>query len=996
MMYKNQFENKLLESLNKSSVRIETHIYEKLIDFGTGFFITPNIVCTAKHVIRDAKCKEQISVYWNESKLEIKNYKISDKYDIAFLEVDKTSSSSWLLFDCFDTKTVNDKYAVYGFTNDYFEYGEPIILEYSGQHNDDSNNPLLAFKGDKTPKGLSGSAILNLNSGFVVGVMRLSRDTESPLGGRGTPTNIVLSEFFKCWEEKFFDQFRITNVYLQNIEKNQIEKLCLSYCNKNLLSYTIDYTHRAVKAQKSWEIISKVSSYLQFIYNKRNAFLNNEYLLLASFIGEQMPELIPDFEKVIKYEYDANTNNEFIKTAIDYLQTRIYPFNERITVNIQEYKRKNNSSLIAGSSCLRQDKLFSGEKNLLVPFEWKSRDRKAEHSSLLTTIFDGIINCLNFTIIANPGAGKSTFAKALFYNLLSLRQKKEINVLPLYADLHDDIHNTLTFGDEVWIKTKLEDIYGTEIFEYINIDFSDVVFILDGLDEYLSGCAKEDIDSFFDTPVVKNMKHVIITCRTQFFDRYIKFNNVAIQHYTIEILPWKSKNKNDYICDYLDGLKEQRGLLLDNEVKSQIIAQINSSLFLSDISNIPLYLNMTLEVLCDAFVGEGSLPEITSLVDLYRIYTELWIEYERSKTPSSYYGVLANLNTTQVIALLSLVSWQFYDEAINTGCKISRFSQEALHRYIEALSITKTWESVLKKVDISLLTNYIISRTLIVGEKNLKFIHKSFQEYLISHYMFELLIDPSANIRKIADFHEKIITPEVSEFLKGQLKSVNESIIYKRLILKNCIKALKAITLDAEDDAIHSRIGREQITYNIGLLAIPESIQFLKDYLKEEKDLWIRRGVIIGLSFSGDESELHKYVERMYTERRNGGDCPENNVNLGFSLSFFGDQQFDDQYPDVDLHCSGCKNTVTRLVYQLSTVIDRPSWRTNLYTLLDLAHNRSVSKKEYWETITLLHDEIATMLDKVESFSDDVAKWPEISEMRKLINSLNKGENNHE
>ena len=76
-MYKNQFENKLLESLNKSSVRIETHIYEKLIDFGTGFFITPNIVCTAKHVIRDAKCKEQISVYWNESKLEIKNYKIS-------------------------------------------------------------------------------------------------------------------------------------------------------------------------------------------------------------------------------------------------------------------------------------------------------------------------------------------------------------------------------------------------------------------------------------------------------------------------------------------------------------------------------------------------------------------------------------------------------------------------------------------------------------------------------------------------------------------------------------------------------------------------------------------------------------------------------------------------------------------------------------------------------------------------------------------------------
>ncbi len=995
-MDKNKLENKLLENLSKSSVRIEANVYKNKMNFGTGFFITPHIVCTAKHVIRDIEYKEQIVVSWNESILKIKNYRISDKYDIAFLEIDETYSYNWLLFDYFDTKTVNDKYAVYGFTNEYFEYGEPIILEYSGQHKDDSNNPLLTFKGDKISKGLSGSAILNLNSGLVVGVMRLSRDTESSLGGRGIPTNIVLNEFFKCWEEKFFDQFRINNTYLQSINKVQIESLCLSTCNNNLLSYALDYIRRAVKTQKSWEIISKVSSYLHIIYDKRSALLNNEYLLLASFISEQMPELISDFVKILKYEYDINTYNESIYIAIDYLQTRIYPFNEKININIAEYKRKNNSSLIAGSSCLRQDKLFSGEGNLLVPFEWRSRDRKDKHPSILTTIFDGIISCLNFTIIANPGVGKSTFAKSLFYYLLSLRQKNEINVLPLYADLHDDIHNTLDFGDEVWIKTKLEEIYGHEIFQYINVNFSDVVFILDGLDEYLSGCAKEDIDYFFDTQVVKNMKHVVLTCRTQFFDRYIKFNNVATQHYTIEILPWKSKNKSEYIYNYLDALKEQRGLLLDNEVKSQIIAQINSSLFLSDISNIPLYLNMTIEVLCDAILEKNSLPEITSLVDLYRIYTELWIEYERSKTPSSYYGILANLNTTQVIALLSLVSWQFYDEAINTECKVSRFSQDALHRFIETLSITENWESVLKKVDIAMLTNYMTSRTLIVGEKTLKFIHKSFQEYLISHYMFELLIDRNANIRKIADFHEKIITPEVSEFLKGQLESVNRSISYKRLILSNCINALKIITLDAKDDAEHSRIGREQITYNIGLLAIPESIQFLKDYLKEEKDLWIRRGVIIGLSFSGDESELHKYVDRMYEERRNGGECPENNVNLGFSLSFFGDQQFDDQYPDVDLQCSGCKNTVTRLVYQLSTIIDRPSWRTNLYTLLDLAYNRPVSKKEYWETVTLLHDEIETILDKVESHSDDVAKWPEIDEMRKLINSLDKGENSHE
>ena len=252
--------------------------------------------------------------------------------------------------------------------------------------------------------------------------------------------------------------------------------------------------------------------------------------------------------------------------------------------------------------------------------------------------------------------------------------------------------------------------------------------------------------------------------------------------------------------------------------------------------------------------------------------------------------------------------------------------------------------------------------------------------------MFSLLIDKKADYEKIAECHEKIISPEVSEFIKGQIQRVQKSVFKNRLIFNNCKKALELIEKKKEFEQYRARIGVEQLTYNLGMIKAPEVMNYLKDYLQREKDLWIIRGITIGLSFNGDDNELNEYVDRLYQERGKGGLCPENDVNIGFSLSFFGDQPFDDYHPDIDQNLPACKHTVERLVYQLSTIIDKPSWRPNLYTLLDL-QNRDVSKDDYWSTMKQLKNEIHLIVDSLEK-DTKASGWPETKKMRILINEL--------
>ena len=90
---------------------------------------------------------------------------------------------------------------------------------------------------------------------------------------------------------------------------------------------------------------------------------------------------------------------------------------------------------------------------------------------------------------------------------------------------------------------------------------------------------------------------------------------------------------------------------------------------------------------------------------------------------------------------------------------------------------------------------------------------------------------------------------------------------------------------------------------------------FLLDRIDKELDEWIRRGISVGLAFEGQYKPLDKYLAELRAERSRGGETPKSDANIGFHLSFFGDQPFDPERPDYDMGFDECGKTVARLVY---------------------------------------------------------------------------------
>lgn len=957
--------------------------------FGTGFFISRDIICTAKHILDQATSTSQIIVKKDNCSFKVIEFKKSTQYDVAFLQINH-SNNIWLILDNEDSVNEKGNFYSFGITKNYLN-GEPISIDYSGFHFDNNNNKLLSFKGDIVSKGQSGSAVIQLSTNKVVGMLIISKNTKDNIGGRAIPSIIIISEFFSLFSDAFFVHLSLDNEYLKDLNICSFKG---SIKNSDFyLQCAVKYLKKIITTAATWEKCSELFPYLHIKYPRYNCVYLSFGIFVNSLFFEYKTTIIDILKEKIETSQDEKTISEIDRTLI-YLKTGIVEFSEEISRFITRNINELNKSLIAGSFCLRQNTLFSekGRSNLLVPFEWTSRNDKQTEKSLANYVKKNIQSNTNCTIIADPGIGKSTFSKSLFFDLLSCRRKFESALIPIYIDLHNEISQDVKVGSKKWIHNKLISFYGHNIIHYCSHDFSNIVLIIDSLDEYFLVNSKDSIDKFFSSFLIDKSIHLILTCRISFFDRYLNFRPEISKHNVIELLPWKPKSKNKYISNYLKRYqKHMKSNKLNNTEQERIITRIKNSVFLREISTIPLWLNMTLEIFSKSVVDEEFVPEIDSLVELYSTYTVFWLRNEYIKANKKYDRVLGWFDVYLLIDLLSEISWFFYEDTLNYNLSFSEFSEANLLEFLFQIKSSPKWAvrfTNFEAEDIRFLKDFIVDRTLLIKGRGgfLKFIHKSFQEYLVSWYMFSLLIDKKADYEKIAECHEKIISPEVSEFIKGQIQRVQKSVFKNRLIFNNCKKALELIEKKKEFEQYRARIGVEQLTYNLGMIKAPEVMNYLKDYLQREKDLWIIRGITIGLSFNGDDNELNEYVDRLYQERGKGGLCPENDVNIGFSLSFFGDQPFDDYHPDIDQNLPACKHTVERLVYQLSTIIDKPSWRPNLYTLLDL-QNRDVSKDDYWSTMKQLKNEIHLIVDSLEK-DTKASGWPETKKMRILINEL--------
>ncbi len=948
---------------------------------GTGFFIARNLLCTCYHMLGNCAI-EDIHIKWKNKEYSVLEYSCHEVSDIAFLKTDGMPNNGWIPF--VDVRGIQEgtDYLSFGYPDGYTTTGSPLSLKYTGS---DINEKLLTFSGDNVTPGFSGSPIIDTLSGGLIAMLTISRDISNPSGGRGVSGRQIFEVL--CHDPKF------PTFALQMLELNKY--FILEECRWVRESHTIEflvlqYLQNTLAHERSKSSLSILGAYFRLIFDE-NTF-DKPYIAIARLI--QCKRKLKDLgTKYIDWlmTKTSEPDEEEIREAILFFQKDVLPFPSKNALRIKSFCAQIKNAHIAGSSCMKLFDLFSKSGKLKVPFHWTSIDIPKSKVHLESIMIEYLKKENCFLVLANPGVGKSTLAKALFLNLVRQREINQSSLIPLFIDLHKELINRERKFDATWLKNRLQQQYGEIDSFFLGSLFENVIIILDGLDEYLDGMTKEETEIFFATELFDfTYKYkLVVTCRDQFYIRSIAGLNTRVDSFfKVVITSWGNKSKIKYIDQYVKLLRRKKRV--SNQCKqSAILRKIGESPFLRDATDTPLYLNMTIEVL--ATINPGP---IECTVDLYEQFAYNWIRNELRRI--SKYDLPDELiqdDPAYILNIIAAISWRYHELAFaNRFSKLQRFrfSYREIQKYIQSekseIGLPYKEPAIYNKI-----AKFIAVHTFFISDSslNLFFIHKSFYEYFSAKFLFDMLISEMANINSIIKVHASLLSPEVSELLKEHIKRIDNSRRMQHLFLENCKGSLAYLKQNYDNlqlDAPSKRIARQQMIYHIGLIKLKESSEFLRSILPSETDLWIKRGIIIGLSFSGDMSELNSYVERMRAEVTQRKPWKENDVNIGFSLSFFGDQPYDNYAPDVDQRLPHCSNTVKRLLYQLSTEIDRPSWRSNLYTLVYLAYYRPISAKDYYNTMLAHKEETTKMLDHLEY--DEKLLWPEIQQLRDIIESL--------
>ncbi len=630
-----------------------------------------------------------------------------------------------------------------------------------------------------------------------------------------------------------------------------------------------------------------------------------------------------------------------------------------------------SSRFVAGSERVRLHHLFEGSK-LFRRFRWRSAGLKEPTEELLPMLANSAESrsAARYLILSDPGVGKSTLLIAVFWWMSSREDSTCIDLprFPILLDARDYI-GVEGFGSVDWLVTYLDRLFGVAI-EWTGIPVTKgrgpkatPVILLDSLDEYLAGMPPSKAEREVAKTLFREAR--LISCRLQFFERFLAKGDFAETVDKIEILPWKWPDIEEYARGYVAQFGRFSG------TTDQLIEQL-ASLPLLDVCSVPLRLNMMLEVWG---TGEGAVEQLTSLASLYAEYVFSWLSREAGR-PGSV------LNVDEKLHLLREVAWQSYEYSKGIGS--TRLNREELRKIVKLCGFQSCFAEDQVLDDLQYRTLFIHEAVpLITGEGALSFAHKSFQEFLVASHLFEQLLHDAG--KAVIDFGTPI-SPEVSEFLKEIIAGANADPGLRERAIDGAVRAfLESSELASQNEQDERRLARQQLAYYLGNLRSDRATEFLRRRLDLEVDPFTRRGIIIGLAFGGYSELITSYVDRLRSERaqEHGAEAIENQVNLGFHLSFFGDQPFDVLQPERDQGLPHCDKTIKRLIYQLRTNVDRASWRLNLYTILDFTSNRLSSRDSCLESLKECLADLRRVLKNLAN-DPECREWPEIDELRKL------------
>jgi len=162
------------------------------VGHGTGFFVAPGLILTCAHVVKAAQPETSlVEVYWSGQRYSAQVVSCVPDQDLALLQVPLTDHPC-VLFQA--EVSPFDRLYSYGYTDEY-SYGDPATFDMEGKVGDREEQ--LKLKMGQVRPGLSGAPLLNDRTGRVCGIVQLTRDRSSDMGGRGISITVVFEVFPK-------------------------------------------------------------------------------------------------------------------------------------------------------------------------------------------------------------------------------------------------------------------------------------------------------------------------------------------------------------------------------------------------------------------------------------------------------------------------------------------------------------------------------------------------------------------------------------------------------------------------------------------------------------------------------------------------------------------------------------------------------------------------------------------------------------------------------
>jgi hypothetical protein len=231
----------LIPLLTRCTVRISTPNG----GFGTGFFIAPGWIITCAHVVKGVS--STVDILWRniknnevEEKALIAEVKLTfaESSDIAFLKLTTDDKHPCVYIDPNHPQTDDLLYTFgypAGFAEDY-SAGDSITTRYEGESVSKNQGILLKLKQGQIKSGFSGSPLLNMRTGGVVGIVKATRDPGLDLGGRAVPISMIYPSP-KLLNLSIADRKNILEIIEGNRKSNKYNKRWRSIAkwNKNIV-----------------------------------------------------------------------------------------------------------------------------------------------------------------------------------------------------------------------------------------------------------------------------------------------------------------------------------------------------------------------------------------------------------------------------------------------------------------------------------------------------------------------------------------------------------------------------------------------------------------------------------------------------------------------------------------------------------------------------------------------------------------------------------------